>query len=168
MPLRNVRVVAQNEQITCGSLVRSRRCCRSRKATGSTGGLSFSTYVHPFSSIARCHSSTRASISAPERVTLPHAGGRAPVNGDRRSLPSMVAAKRIEDPFSGGPLSSPFVTPFTSCGQVCRSRLLAICWATAVRRAPASISAWPPMICERWRYRSRQARPFLRPQENAR
>ena len=34
MPLRNVRVVAQNEQITCGSLVRSRGCCRSRKATG--------------------------------------------------------------------------------------------------------------------------------------
>ena len=42
---------------------------------------------------------------------MPHAGGRAPVNGDRRSLPSMVAAKRIEDPFSGGPLSSPFVRP---------------------------------------------------------
>jgi integrase/recombinase XerD len=40
---------------------------------------------------------------------MPHARGRAPVNGDRRSLPSMVAAKRIEDPFSGGSLSSPFV-----------------------------------------------------------
>lgn len=49
----------------------------------------------------------------------------------------------LHDEFAGflfrGSTASAIRTLFTSCGQVCRSRPSAICWVTAVRRAPASI-----------------------------